>query len=117
MFTTAAKSKIACFFNQFVTSALYDSGFGDVVSNVGLRDPMGDAQLGQALAYVSGAAAMARLANTHMSPQWCICEAMERAGGILLAMHNATEAEDSAKLDLILDCWTREIRHELTRAA
>ena len=111
MFTQQAKREITDFFRQFVTSALYDTGFSYAVASVGLDRDLDDNDLVIGLAYVAGYAAACRLANTWMTPQWSICEAMERAAGILLAQARSSSLEYANQCHT----WTAEMKHELAR--
>lgn len=102
------------FWESFHRSPLYETGFGDFVSNCKADRAKIPAEVYCALSYLKGAADMARIANIYMSPRWQICNLIAIA---TVAFHTVLEnsssdtdqAELCAQVQRLADQYIREL--------
>ncbi len=104
------------FWTLFVREGLYDTGYGDAISNSGADRADNDLDATIACAYMKGAADTARLVSSRdygfMSTRWQIDNLVGIAAGMLLTYwrYPESKAYDEHKLRKICDTWERELK-------
>lgn len=101
------------FWQAFTREPLYDCGIADFVTSGGATTAKNGQEIIIAMAYLKGAADMARIANVYMSPSWQIANLLGVAAGTI---RNIFESyyfeckERSSELDRVTCVYVNELK-------